>query len=318
MKKIVILDGYTLNPGDLSWEEFESLGKCTIYNRTPVDLIRERCRGAEIVITNKTPLNRETIGALPKLKYIGVIATGYNIVDVQAARDHGVIVTNVPTYGTNSVAQMVFALILELTRQVGHHASTVRAGRWSEADDWCYWDFPQIELNDLTLGLIGLGRIGKATANLADAFGMQVIAYDPLISNNLPLSVTMTGLDSVLRKSDIVSLHCPLSENNFQLINDEKIKLMKKSAFLINTSRGQLINDQDLAQALNSGRLAGAGIDVLSKEPPNPDNPLLTAKNCIITPHLAWATSSARSRLMKTAAKNLASFLSGIPKNKVY
>ena len=315
--KIVILDGYTLNPGDLSWEAFEALGECHIYERTPADLVLKKCQDAEIVITNKTPLKREVIEGLPVLKYIGVIATGYNIVDIEAAREHDIVVTNVPTYGTDSVAQMTFAHILELTRRIGHHARSVREGRWSAADDWCYWDFPQTELNGLTLGLIGMGRIGRTVARLAGAFEMTINAYDPGTAEDIPPEVRMTGLETVLRESDIVSLHCPLTADNHHLINAQKLEMMKRTAFLINTSRGPLIDDQALADALNSGRLAGAGIDVLSEEPPPPSNPLLTARNCIITPHLSWATRAARVRLMKTAAANLISFLKGNPANAV-
>jgi len=315
--KIVILDGFTLNPGDLSWEEFEALGECHIYERTPADLILKRCQDAGIVITNKTPLRSEVITAVPALKYIGVIATGYNIVDVEAARTQNIVVTNVPTYGTDSVAQMTFAHILELTRRVGHHARTVSEGRWSGADDWCYWDFPQTELNGLTLGLIGLGRIGRTVARLAGAFEMRIIAYDPGTVEDIPPGVKMSGLESVLQKSDIISLHCPLTTDNYHLINADKIGLMKPTAFLINTSRGPLIDDQALADALNSGRLAGAGIDVLTEEPPPPANPLLSARNCIITPHLAWATRAARVRLMRTASENLTAFLKGDPVNCV-
>ena len=290
--KIVILDGYTLNPGDLSWNELSSLGDCTIYDRTPVEDVVSRCASADIIITNKTPLSKESIKKLPDLKYIGVIATGYNIVDVDAARKRGIPVSNIPTYGTKSVAQMAMALILELSQQVGYHAQTVREGRWSASKDWCYWDRPLIELEGLTIGLIGFGRIGQTTGSLASAFGMRVLAHDPAPPAEIPESTTMVDLEEIFRESDIVSLHCPLTSENNQFINTEKINLMKPNAFLINTSRGQLVNSEDLAQALNQGRIAGAGIDVLSVEPPPANNPLISAKNCIMTPHISWASSS--------------------------
>ncbi len=314
---IVILDGYTLNPGDLSWDEINSLGDCVIHDRTPIDEIIGRCASAEIVITNKTPLSRETIQNLPQLQYIGVIATGYNIVDVEAARDRGIPVSNIPTYGTQSVAQMTLALILELTNQVGYHAQTVREGRWSESKDWCYWDRPLIELAELTLGLIGFGRIGQAVGNLANAFGMRVLAYDPVAPTEIPDYVTLVKIEEIFREGDVVSLHCPLTAENNKLIDKNKINLMKASSFLINTSRGQLVNSADLAQALNEDRIAGAGIDVLAVEPPPVDNPLLSAKNCIMTPHLSWATGAARKRLMKVAVQNIKSFIEGQPENIV-
>ena len=312
---IVIVDGATLNPGDLCWEALGAYGTYAVYPRsTPAETL-ERCRDAEAVITNKVVFDRATIAALPKLKYIGVTATGYNIVDVAAADERGIVVTNVPTYGTASVAQMVFALLLELTQHVGHHAATVREGRWSKSDNFCYWDYPLIELADLTMGIVGCGRIGQATARLADAFGMQVIGYDAF---PVPAGlITPVPLEELLARSDVVSLHCPLTPETQGLINTARLSLMKPSAFLINTSRGPLVNEQDLADALNAGRLAGAGLDVLAVEPPKPDNPLVTAKNCVTTPHIAWATRSARQRLLQTTVNNLAAFVAGQPQNVV-
>jgi len=317
MKKmnIIVVDGATLNPGDLSWEALGALGSYQVYPRsTPVEA-RERCRDAEAVITNKVVFDRAVIAALPKLKYIGVTATGYNIVDVAAAAERGIVVTNVPTYGTASVAQMVFALLLELTQHVGHHAATVREGRWAKCDNFCYWDYPLIELAGLTLGIVGCGRIGQATARLADAFGMKVIGHDAFPFPAGPIAPVT--LDELLAQSDVVSLHCPLTPETQGLINAARLSLMKPSAFLINTSRGPLVNERDLADALNAGRIAGAGLDVLSAEPPKPDNPLLTAKNCVITPHIAWATRSARQRLLETSIDNLGAFLAGNPRNVV-
>ena len=317
MKKmnIIVVDGATLNPGDLTWEGLGAYGSYEVHPRgTPAETLA-RCRDAEAVITNKVVFDRAVIAALPKLKYIGVTATGYNIVDVAAATERGIVVTNVPTYGTASVAQMVFALLLELTQHVGHHAATVREGRWAKCDNFCYWDYPLVELAGLTMGIVGCGRIGQATARLADAFGMKVIGYDAFpFPGGLIAPVT---LDELLARSDVVSLHCPLTTETQGLINTARLSLMKPSAFLINTSRGPLVNERDLADALNAGRIAGAGLDVLSAEPPKPDNPLLTAKDCIITPHIAWATRSARRRLMQTSIDNLGAFLAGNPRNVV-
>ena len=309
--KIVILDGYTLNPGDISWAGFETLGDFTMYDRSPPDKIIERSKYAEIILTNKTIISKEIIERLPKLKYIGVLATGYNIVDVKAANQKNIIVTNIPSYGTSSVAQMVFALLLELTQNVGHHSNSVRSGNWSKSEDWCYWDKPLIELDGLTMGIIGFGRIGKATGKIANAFGMNVIANDAVTIESPPDWVSMVDQDTIFQESDVVSLHCPLTSANKHFINSAKINLMKRSSFLINTSRGLLINEEDLAHALNSERIAGAGLDVLSEEPPDNTNPLLSAKNCIITPHIAWATKSAMQRLMNIAVRNLKSYLNG-------
>jgi len=317
VKKIVVLDGYTLNPGDLSWKDLEALGQCTFYERTGPGEILSRAEGAEIVLTNKTVLSSDVIEKLPALKYVGVLATGYNIVDVEAASDRGVIVTNVPAYGTQSVAQLVFAHLLNLTHQVGHHAETVRNGRWVSSVDFCYWDTPLIELAGLTMGIIGFGRIGQTTAKLASAFGMKVVAYDIVQPASIPEGCEFVGLEDVLRRSDVISLHCPLTDQTEKIVNEQRLALMKKTAFLINTSRGPLVDEQALADALNSGRIAGAGLDVLSSEPPKKDNPLLQAENCFITPHIAWATRSARERLLKVVVDNVAAFLSGKPRNVV-
>ncbi len=316
--KIVILDGYTLNPGDISWAGFETLGECTMYDRTSPDKIIERSENADIILINKTTINKDTIEQLPKLKYIGVLATGYNIVDVKAANERNIIVTNIPSYGTSSVAQMVFALLLELTQNVGHHYDSVKKGGWSKSEDWCYWDKPLIELDELTMGIIGFGRIGKATAKIANAFGMKVIANDAVTIDSPPGWVKIVDQKTIFHESDVVSLHCPLTSDNKHFINSAKINLMKRSTFLINTSRGLLINEEDLAQALNSERIAGAGLDVLSNEPPDEANPLLTAINCIITPHIAWATKAARQRLMNIAVDNLKSYFNGKPVNVIY
>lgn len=315
--RIVVLDGYTLNPGDLSWGALESLGSCTIHDRTPPERVVERAREAEILFTNKVVLGRAELEQLPRLRYIGVLATGYNVVDVAAAAERNIMVTNIPSYGTRSVAQMTFALLLELAQHVGHHAQTVRDGRWTQSKDFCYWDYPLVELEGLTFGLVGFGRIGRAVAEVALAFGMKVLAHDAVAPAASVSGVTMVDLESLFSQSDVVSLHCPLTADNKGLVNSARLSLMKRSAFLINTSRGPLVNEVDLAAALNAGRIAGAGLDVLAVEPPRPDNPLLAAKNCLITPHIAWATAAARRRLMDIAAGNLRAFLAGAPVNRV-
>ena len=314
--KIVVLDGFTLNPGDLSWDQLKALGTCEIYDRSnPADVLR-RSTGAQILLTNKTVLTREHIEALPDLKYIGVLATGTNVVDLAAAKQRGIPVTNIPTYGTRSVAQAAFALLLELTQHVGHHAQTVREGRWTKNIDWCYWDYPLIELDGLTMGIVGFGRIGLAVCNLAGAFGMKVLTCPPP-TEPLPSFAKMVDMETLFRQSDVVSLHCPLTPETKGLINSQRLGWMKNTAFLLNTSRGPLIEEQALADALNLGRLAGAGLDVLSVEPPPATNPLLNAKNCLITPHQAWGTRSARARLMNIAVENARGFLSGKPQNVV-
>jgi glycerate dehydrogenase len=314
---IVILDGYTLNPGDLSWEQFEKLGECMIHERTSPDDVIKRAKDAEVLFTNKTPLSSQTIRELTQLKYIGVLATGYNIVDVKTAREQNIVVTNIPTYGTDSVAQMAFAHILNLTNRVAHHSESVFDGKWSASNDWCYWDYPLIELHDLTMGIIGLGRIGQAVAELALAFGMQVIFYDPHVGSGPKENVTPVQLEELFKMSDVISLHCLLNEKTEKVVNRERLSTMKKTAFLINTSRGPLIDEEALADALNNERISGAGLDVLSIEPPLENNPLLKANNCFITPHNSWATKASRIRLMSAAIDNLKAFLKNEPKNVV-
>ncbi|MGD8305591.1 MAG: D-2-hydroxyacid dehydrogenase [Ignavibacteria bacterium] len=314
---IVALDGYTLNPGDLSWEGFESLGTFISYDRTSKEKVIKRAKDADVIVINKVEITKEILNELPKLKYIGVLATGYNVVDIEAVKNKNIVVTNIPTYGTNSVAQMVFALLLELTQNVGLHSESTRNGEWNKSEDWCYWKKPLVELKGLTLGIIGLGRIGSAVANLGRAFSMRVLANDPATPVSIPDLITMVDQDKIFKESDVISLHCPLTDENKEFVNADKINLMKKSAFIINTSRGQLIKERDLASALNNDRIAGAALDVLSKEPPDEINPLLSAKNCIITPHIAWATKSARQRLMNIAVENLKAYLDGNPKNVI-
>lgn len=309
--KIIALDGYTLNPGDLSWGDMKALGECTIYDRTQAEDVLARSGDAEIILTNKTVLSGDTIKQLKHLKYIGVLATGYNIVDVEAAFKRAIPVTNVPTYGTDSVAQMVFAHILNLTQNVAHHAQTVKNRRWSRSPDFCYWDMPLVELNGLTMGIVGLGRIGRAVAKLAQAFGMKVIAYDVNETNEIPEGYHMLSLDEVFRQADVLSLHCPLTAETEKIVNAESLSLMKPTALLINTSRGPLVDEPSLAEAIDKGIIAGAGLDVLDTEPPRKDNPLFEAKNCFITPHIAWATRSARQRLMDVTVENVRAFLSG-------
>lgn len=307
--RIVVLDGFTLNPGDLTWDPLRALGECAIHDRTPHAEIVARAADADIVLTNKCALDGEMLERLPRLRYIGVLATGCNIVDTATAAARGIPVTNVPGYGTASVAQHVFALLLELAQRAGHHAATVREGRWSEAADFCYWDFPLVELAGRTLGIVGFGEIGRAVAAIGRAFGMSVIAVTRTPRNEP--GVRFVGMDELFSTADVVTLHCPLTPETHGLVHAARLAQMKPDAFLINTGRGPLVVEQDLADALNAGRLAGAGLDVLSSEPPPRDNPLLLAKNCLITPHIAWATRAARSRLMDTALANLTAFLGG-------
>ena len=315
--KIVVLDGHTLNPGDLSWQELEALGDCTVHDRTDPDQRVPRAAGADILLTNKTVLSGAILNQLGDCKYIGVLATGYNVVDIKAAAANNIIVTNVPTYGTQSVAQMVFAHALNLTQHIGHHARTVTEGQWTKSIDFCYWDYPLIELADKTMGIIGLGRIGRATAAIARAFGMNVIGYDNNSDACQAAQCTPVALNELFASSDIVTLHCPLTDQTEGLVNADRLAMMKPTAFLINTSRGPLVDQQALADALNEDRIAGAGLDVLNTEPPPDDNPLTQAKNCYISPHIAWATQEARARLLATAIENVQAFLTGAPQNVV-
>jgi len=313
---IVVLDGFTMNPGDLSWDALRGIGDCEIHERTAAADIVARAEKADILLTNKCPLRRETLERLPRLRFIGVTATGVNVVDIEAARERGIVVCNVPAYGTASVAQHVFALLLELTQRTGHHARTVTDGRWSTGPDFCYWDFPLVELAGLTLGIVGYGEIGRAVARIASAFGMQVLAATRTPRGS-EAGVTFAGMDEVFSRADVVTLHCPLTAETTGLINARRLTSMKPTAFIINTGRGPLVVEADLAEALNAGRIAGAGLDVLSVEPPSPDNPLLRAKNCIITPHIAWATRASRARLMDAVVANVRAFLAGRPQNVV-
>jgi len=313
--KIVVLDARAANPGDLSWEGLEALGECAIYDRTPREKTVERCRGAEVVITNKTVIDRAAIETLSQLRYIGVLATGYDVVDVEAAREKGIVVSNVPTYGAASVVQAAFALLLELTNRVGLHDAGVHKGRWVNSPDFSYAETPLVEISGLTMGIVGFGRIGSAVAEAARAFGMRVISHtEPPRETE---GVTFVDLETVFRESDVVTLHCPLTAETRGIVNDARLRLMKRTAYLINTARGALVDEAALARALNEGRIAGAGVDVLSSEPPKAENPLLAAKNCVITPHVAWATRAARERLLKAAIENVKAFLAGRPVNVV-
>ena len=312
--KIVVLDGYCLNPGDLNWEGLKALGNLTVHDRTAASETAKRISGADAVFTNKTALTAEILRGAKSLRYIGVLATGYNIVDVAAARERGVTVTNIPTYGTASVAQHAFALLLELTQHVGLHEQAVRKGEWASSADWCFSKTPLIELSGKTLGIVGYGRIGRATAQIGRAFGMKILAADAI--QNDP-DADWRSVEDLLRESDVVSLHCPLTPETNGLMNAERLRLMKPTAFLLNTSRGPLIVNQDLADALNSYVIGGAGLDVLDVEPPTQGNPLIGARNCIVTPHMAWATKEARARLMDIAVENLRVFLAGLPANVV-
>ncbi|MDZ7723507.1 MAG: D-2-hydroxyacid dehydrogenase [candidate division KSB1 bacterium] len=314
---IVVMDGYTMNPGDLSWDALEDLGHCRIYARTPPELIIERAKDADIVFVNKSGLTRQDIEQLPRLKFIGVLATGYNVVNLEAARERNIPVTNIPAYSTESVVQMVFAHVLNLSVGLAHHAETVRQGRWSQSVDFCYYDTALTELYDRVLGIIGYGRIGQAVARVARAFGMQILVHSRTRPETLQDGVTWTDMDELFRQSDVVTLHCPLTEETEGLVNAEHLAAMKSTAYLINTSRGPVVDEQALADALNSGEIAGAGLDVLSEEPANPDNPLLQARNCTITPHIAWATQAARRRLLRIAADNVRHFLDGDLQNVV-
>ena len=316
--KIVILDGYALNPGDLSWSGIEDFGEVAVYDRTSKEKILERSQGAEILLTNKTVLDQQTLDGLPLLKYIGVLATGYNVIDIEAANRRGIVVSNVPGYGTSSVAQMTFALLLELCVHVQQHADIVRNGDWTSSKDWCFWNYPLVELSGKTIGIVGFGDIGQKVADLATAFDMQVVAYSRTQTDQSHrTNFNWKSMDDLFRMSDVVSLHCPLTAATSGLINYDNLKKMRNSAFLINTSRGPLVIEEELANALNEGVIAGAGLDVLGTEPPLKDNPLLKAKNCIVTPHIAWATRESRARLMQAVTENLQAFLQGHPKNVV-
>ena len=315
--KIVVLDGYALNPGDLSWTGMEALGELTVYERTSPSEVLERSAGAEVLITNKTVITAEHIAALPQLKYIGVLATGYNVVDIDEARNRGIVVTNIPAYSTASVAQMVFAHVLNITQRVGYYATENANGRWTNSVDFCYWDTDLVELDGKKMGIVGLGNIGRATARIAQAFGMEVLVVTSKEQSALPEGMKKVTLDELFAQSDVVSLHCPLTPDTKEMVNAARLQTMKPSAILINTGRGPLVNEQDLADALNEGRIAAAGLDVLSVEPSVADNPLLGARNCFITPHIAWATKEARIRLMDIAVNNLKSYQEGIIINNV-
>ncbi|MDB2499639.1 D-2-hydroxyacid dehydrogenase [bacterium] len=315
--KIVVLDGYALNPGDLNWDALEALGELTVYDRSSPEEVQERAKDCDVLITNKAIVSAETIAATDSLKYIGVLATGVNIVDVDAAAERDIPVCNIVGYGPESVAQMVFAHILNFTHRLADQARDAMAGGWSLNPDFCYWNFPLIELKDQTIGIVGLGQIGSATARIAQGFGMRVIATTRDTSRPSPDGVFWVTLDELFAESDYISLHCPLTDDTENMINTDRLEQVKDSAILINTGRGQLVDEAALALALNAGQIAGAGLDVLSSEPPKQDNPLFLAKNCFITPHIAWATKAARSRLMDMAVENLRSFQNGEVINRV-
>ncbi len=309
---IVVLDGYTLNPGDLTWNGFSSIGDIKVYDRTERKDIIDRIGDAEFVLTNKTPLGEKEFAACPNLKYVGVLATGYNVVDVETAKKRGVVVTNIPTYGTTAVSQFVFALLLELCHHVGHHSRRVAEGAWAESPDFCFWDYPSMELYGKTIGIVGMGRIGHATAVIAKGFGMKVLAHDAYVNKEfLSEGIEYVSLDELLKQSDVVTLHCPLFKENTKMINKKTIAEMKDGAILINTSRGPLIDEDDLYEALKSKKLAGAALDVLAVEPPEGQNKLTALDNCIVTPHIAWAPRESRARLMNIAVENLKSFVGG-------
>ncbi len=315
--KIVVLDGRTVNQGDLTWNDLQALGECIVYESTTSAEIVPHCSDADIVLTNKVPFSKETLAQLPLLKYIGVLATGYNIVDIAAASRQGVVVTNIPSYSTNSVVQSVFAHLLNITNQVAHYTDEVRSGAWVQSRDFCFWNTPLIELADKTMGIVGLGHIGARVAEVAHALGMKVIAFTSKQQNELPNYITPVDKEALFRQSDVVTLHCPLTAATKAFVNDEALRWMKPTAILINTGRGPLIDEQAVADALNSDRLFAAGVDVLSVEPPTAGNPLLSAKHCYFTPHIAWATKEARVRLMRIAVENIRAFQIGAPINVV-
>ena len=313
--KIVILDANTVNPGDLTWKPLEKIGELTIYPRTTANLVVERCKDADVVLTNKVVFDANTINQLSQLKYIGVLATGYNVVDLDAATQHGITVTNIPAYSTDSVAQMVWAHILNITNQVAHYAEDNRNGRWTTCQDFCYYDFPHIELSGKNMGIVGLGNTGMAVARIALAFNMKVLAYTS--KKSLPAGITSVSVDKLFSESDIISLHCPLTPSTHHLVDTTRISFMKNSAILINASRGPVVDDSAVAQALHDKKIAAYGADVLTTEPPKPSNPLLNTPNCYLTPHIAWATIEARTRLIQTAITNIKAFDEGKPINKV-
>lgn len=318
--KIVVLDGYTENPGDLSWEGLEQLGELTVYARSSLTDEREtiaRIGDADIVFTNKTPISKAVLEACPKLKFISVLATGYNVVDCGCAKERGIPVSNVPTYGTASVGQFAIGLLLEICHHIGHHDQSVHSGAWERCQDWCYWDYPLIELDGKTLGVIGFGRIGQTTGKIAKAMGMEVLAYDNFPSDTGRAIASYVELDTLLARSDVIAVHCPLFPETQGIINRDNIAKMKDGVILINNSRGPLVVEQDLADALNSGKVAAAGLDVVSTEPIQGDNPLLKAKNCIITPHISWAPKESRQRIMDCSVSNVKAFLEGSPVNVV-
>lgn len=320
MKKnysICVLDAFTCNPGDLSWEALRQFGELKVHERSPKEKVFELAAEADILLTNKVVVNEDLIKRLPRLKYIGILATGYNVVDIQAAKAHNIVVTNIPAYGTDSVAQMVFAHLLNICNQVQYHVQEVNKGRWAACRDFSFFDKPLMELKGKTMGIVGLGNIGMATASLALAFGMEVIALTSKSKEGLPVGICPVSEEELFRKSDVLSLHCPLTPENRGLVRKEKLALMKAGAILVNMSRGPLVNEEDLAWALNNDKLYAAAVDVLSKEPPRPDNPLLTAKNCYITPHIAWATREARARLIAQAVDNVRAFAEGHPINRI-
>lgn len=313
--KIVILDANTVNPGDLTWKPLEKIGELTIYPRTAANLVVERCKDADVVLTNKVVFDANTINQLSQLKYIGVLATGYNVVDLDAATQHGITVTNIPAYSTDSVAQMVWAHILNITNQVAHYAEDNRNGRWTTCQDFCYYDFPHIELSGKNMGIVGLGNTGMAVARIALAFNMKVLAYTS--KKSLPAGITSVSVDKLFSESDIISIHCPLTPSTHHIVDTTRISLMKNSAILINASRGPVVDDSAVAQALHDKKIAAYGADVLTTEPPKPSNPLLNTPNCYLTPHIAWATIEARTRLIQTAITNIKAFAEGKPINKV-
>jgi len=317
MMKIVVLDGFTLNPGDLNWDGLSALGDVTVYDRTPKEEIVSRIGNANAILTNKTPISEETLAACPSVKYIGVLATGYNVVDIVAAKERGIPVCNIPTYGTAAVGQFAIAMLLEICHHVAHHSDAVHAGRWSSNIDWCFWDYPLIELEGKTMGIIGFGRIGQRTGEIAKALGMRVIAFDAFQNDAGRAIGNYVDLDTLYKESDVISLHCPLFPETKGIINANSIAKMKDGVIILNNSRGPLIVEQDLANALNSGKVYAAGLDVVSEEPISQTNPLLTAKNCLITPHISWAPKESRDRLLNAAVQNLAHWVGGKATNVV-